>query len=99
MLLADASFKVNTFEKPGKEEYSVPMGTCITLWPALPPHRDPAISGMLPATQRPSGSRILVLKALTPLDSKILDPLGRCVAGNIPDIAGSRCGGSAGHSV
>src|SRR5207253_3836167 len=33
------------------------------------------------------------------VNAEILDPLGRCVAGNIPDIAGSRCSSSAGHSV
>ena len=36
---------------------------------------------------------------ISAFNTKILDPLGRCVAGNVPDIAGSRCSGSAGHSV
>src|SRR5947207_11721203 len=84
MLSADASWKVTTFEKPGKAEYSVPMGTCRMSWRRVgvalsggaPLQRVPATSGTLPGTQRPSGSRILELKAPTPFASRNATQLG-----------------------
>jgi len=41
----------------------------------------------------------LEANGVSAFNTRILDPLGRCVAGNVPDIAGSRCSGVAGHSV